>query len=224
MNEEMMKDLEKERLKRDYFLGRKRDLFERQTQLANLIPKLIFPMIFMLIAMMLLEPAKNLMSQYERILAAEADGMERIPELRKQITILEKQLANLSSSSIEQRLASIEKSIEVGDVDIDEVKTFQQLRSDFEILKTYMFSDPEDLVKLKTLQRDYQEVSSSIENFVEKDVVEREISFLNNMFYTVLGFLGILISIAGGSWWATSKKLKAINTEELNKASQQDAA
>ncbi|WHI46948.1 hypothetical protein [Microbulbifer sp. VAAF005] len=140
MKEEIVMDLEKERFKREYFLGRKRDLFERQTLLANLLPKLIFPMIFMLIAMMLLEPSKNLMLQYERILAAEADGMERIPELRKQITILEKQLANLSSSSVEQRLANIERSIEVGDVDVDEVKTFQQLRSDFEILKTYLIT------------------------------------------------------------------------------------
>ncbi|MFT4757487.1 MAG: hypothetical protein ACI91R_002141, partial [Vicingaceae bacterium] len=117
----------------------------------------------------------------------------------------------------------IEKSISAGDVDIDEVATLQQLKADFEIMKTYMFSDPEDLVKLKTLQRDYQEMSSNIDGFVEKDIVDREIGYLNNMFYTVLGFLGLLISIAGGSWWSTSRKLKALNSEELNKQSQSDS-
>ncbi len=200
-------------MEKDLFLSRKRAIYERQLQMINLLPKLIFPMIFMLIAMMLLEPAKNLMSQYERILAAEASGMERLPELKKQISVLEKQLATLTSQSIETRLSFIEKSIAVGDVDVDEVATLQKLKSDFEILKSYMFSDPEDLVKLKTLQRDYQEISNSIDDYVHKDVVEREISYLNNMFYTVLGFLGILISIAGGSWYSTARKLRAMNNE-----------
>ncbi|MEI8640212.1 hypothetical protein P4S68_00310 [Pseudoalteromonas sp. Hal099] len=216
MQERMMSDREREMMERDLFLSRKRAIYERQLQMVNLLPKLIFPMIFMLIAMMLLEPAKNLMSQYERILAAEASGMERLPELKKQISVLEKQLATLTSQSIESRLSIIEKSIAVGDVDVDEVATLQKLKSDFEILKSYMFSDPEDLVKLKTLQRDYQEISSSINDYVHKDVVEREISYLNNMFYTVLGFLGILISIAGGSWYSTARKLKAMNNESGN--------
>lgn len=208
-----MSDKEREMMEKDLFLSRKRAIYERQLQMINLLPKLIFPMIFMLIAMMLLEPAKNLMSQYERILAAEASGMERLPELKKQISVLEKQLATLTSQSIETRLSFIEKSIAVGDVDVDEVATLQKLKSDFEILKSYMFSDPEDLVKLKTLQRDYQEISNSIDDYVHKDVVEREISYLNNMFYTVLGFLGILISIAGGSWYSTARKLRAMNNE-----------
>jgi hypothetical protein len=191
--------------------------------MVTLLPKFITLMVLLFIVMMLLEPTRNLMSQYERILSAEAEGMERLPELRKQITTLEKQLVNLSSSSIENRLSKIEKSISAGDVDIDEVATLQQLKADFEIMKTYMFSDPEDLVKLKTLQRDYQEMSSNIDGFVEKDIVDREIGYLNNMFYTVLGFLGLLISIAGGSWWSTSRKLKALNSEELNKQSQSDS-
>jgi len=216
MLERMMSDKEREMMERDMYLSRKRAIIDRQFQMINLLPKLFFPMILLLIAMMLLEPAKNLMSQYERILAAEAAGMERLPELRKQIGVLEKQLATLSSQSIESRLSTIERSIAVGDVDVDEVATLQKLKADFEILKSYMFSDPEDLVKLKTLQRDYQEISGSIDDYVHKDVVERELNYLNNMFYTVLGFLGILISIAGGSWYSTAKKLKSMNNEPSN--------
>lgn len=144
----------------------------------------------------------------------EASGMERIPELRKQIAILEKQLVALSSKSIESRLGTIEKSIAVGDIDVNEVATLQQLKSDFDVLKSYMFNDPEDLVKLKTLQRDYKELKGGINEYVHKDVVEREISFLTNLFYTVLAFLGILISIVGTSWYSTAKKLRNINSED----------
>ena len=214
MSDRMYEEIEREKLQREYYLSRKRDIFERQASIINLMPKLMVPMIFMLIAMMLLEPAQSLIVQYERILTAEANGMERIPELRKEIKILEKQIASLSSKSIENRLGKIEQSIAIGEIDSEQLTTLSELRKDFEILKSYMFSDPKDLVELKTLQRDYKEIAESVGQYVQKDVVDREISFLNNMFYTVLGFLGILISIAGGSWWSTSKKLKAINTEE----------
>lgn len=213
MQERMMSDREKELMDRDMYLSRKRTFIDRQFQVMNLFPKVLIPLMLILMVMMLLEPTKNLMSQYEKILAAEAAGMERLPELRKQISVLEKQLATLSSQSIENRLSTIEKSIAVGDIDVDEVATLQKLKADFETLKSYMFSDPEDLVKLKTLQRDYQEISGSIGDYVHKDVVERELSYLNNMFYTVLAFLGILISIAGGSWYSTAKKLKSMNND-----------
>jgi hypothetical protein len=213
MQERMMSDRERVLIERDMYLSSKRSMLERQTIIVNLMPKLLIPIVFMLVAITLLDPAKNLMSQYERILTAEANGMERIPDLKKQITILEIQLAKLTSQSIESRLSNIEKSIAIGDVDVEEIATLQGLKADFEILKSYMFSDPEDLVKLKTLQRDYQEISRDIESYVHKDIVEREISYLTNMFYTVLAFLGILISIAGGSWYSTAKKLKTINND-----------
>ncbi len=213
MQERMLRDEERHMIERDMYLSRKRSMFERQTRVINLLPKLFIPMVLMLVAMTLLDPIKNIMSQYERILSAEASGMERIPDLKKQISLLEKQVASLSSESIESRLSTIEKSISVGDVDVDEVATLQELKADFTILKSYMFSDPEDLVKLKTLQRDYQEISRDIESYVHKDTVEREINYLTNMFYTVLAFLGILISIVGGSWFTTSKKLKTMINE-----------
>ena len=216
MQERMMSDKERylmERMQKDAYLLKRKDLFERQERMFNILPKLLVPMIFMFIVMMLVEPAQKLMTQYERILAAEASGMERLPELRKQIDVLEKQLVTLSSQSIESRLSTIEKSIEVGDIDVTEVATLQKLKSDFEVLNSYMFTDPKDLVELKTLQRDYKELKASISDYVHKDVVEREISFLTNLFYTVLAFLGILISIVGTSWYTTTKKLKNLNSE-----------
>jgi hypothetical protein len=213
MQERMMSDKERYLMEKDTYLYKRRDIFERQEKMFNMLPKLLIPMIFMFVVMMLVEPAQKLMTQYERILAAEASGMERMPDLRKQIDVLEKQMVSLSSKSIESRLNTIEKSIAVGDIDVAEVATLQELKSDFEVLKTYMFTNPEDLVKLKTLQRDYKELKSSMPNYIHKDVVERELSFLTNLFYTVLAFLGILISIVGTSWYSTTKKLKNINSE-----------
>jgi cell division protein FtsB len=217
MQERMMSDKEKslmEMQERQMYISKRTEFAEREKRMFNMITTMLVPMLFIIIFVWFGEPAKNLMIQYERILSAEASGMERIPELKKQISILEKQLATLTNQSIESRLATIEKSIAIGDVDVSEIATLQNLKVDFDVLKSYMFSDPEDLVKLKTLQRDYQEISGDIQNYVHKDVVDREISFLTNLFYTVLGFLGILISIVGTSWYSTTKKLKSMNGDE----------
>lgn len=145
--------------------------------------------------------------------------MEKIPDLRREITVLEKQIATLSTVSIESRLKSIETAIKAGDIDTGQIATLQELKSEFEILKTYMFNDPEGLVQLKTLQRDYGELVDSKNSYMSKDEIRREIGFLTNMFYTVLGFLGLLISIAGGSWWFTSRKIKNLNDADESQTS-----
>ncbi|HGF7203423.1 TPA: hypothetical protein AB5D93_003419, partial [Vibrio cholerae] len=190
-------------------LGYSRHIFERQSLLMSMMLKMSLFALVVFIGIELSKPIGGILNQYERILAAEASGMERLPQLRKQIETLEKQMASLSSSSLENRLNTIEKAINTGDLSVEEIATLQQLKSDLQILKTYMFEDPEDLVKLKTLQRDYSELLSNQRAFMKEADIMREISFLQNMFYTMLGLFGILVSLVGGSWWFMSKKAKS---------------
>ena len=146
MTEHMNEDRDRREQERDLYFSRRNYIVERQKKIIDSIPNLITPIILIIIAIMILEPAKNVMSEYSLLLAAETSGMERIPELQKQIGVLEKQLAALTNQSIESRLSVIEKSIAVGDLDIDEVATLQNLKANFDILKSYMFSNPEDLI------------------------------------------------------------------------------
>lgn len=193
----------------EHKLGYRRHIFERQSLLMSMMIKMSVIALVVFIGIELSKPIGGILNQYERILAAEASGMERLPQLRKQIETLEKQMASLSSSSLENRLNTIEKAINTGDLSVEEIATLQQLKSDLQILKTYMFEDPEDLVKLKTLQRDYSELLSNQSAFMKEADIMREISFLQNMFYTMLGLFGILVSLVGGSWWFMSKKAKS---------------
>lgn len=36
----------------------------------------------------------------------------------------------------------------------------------------------------------------------------REVGFLQNMFYTVIGLFGILVSLVGGSWLFAARRVK----------------
>lgn len=183
-------------------------MIERQLMIMPVFFKLILMMAVVMVILSASKPLGGILNQYERILSAEASGMERLPQLKRQIEILEKQMVSLSSSSIEARLKAIEKAINTGELSVEEISTLQQLSNDFQTLKSYMFDNPEDLVKLKTLQRDYSELVRSKDNYMTSSEVMREISFLQNMFYTILGLFGILVSLVGGSWWFSVRREK----------------
>jgi len=183
-------------------------MIERQLMIMPVFFKLILMMAVVMVILSASKPLGGILNQYERILSAEASGMERLPQLKRQIEILEKQMVSLSSSSIETRLKAIEKAINTGELSVEEISTLQQLSNDFQTLKSYMFDNPEDLVKLKTLQRDYSELVRSKDNYMTSSEVMREISFLQNMFYTILGLFGILVSLVGGSWWFSVRREK----------------
>jgi hypothetical protein len=144
-----------------YEMAHRNSIFERQSMLMSVMLKMTILAFSIFFIMIVSKPIGGILNQYERILAAEASGMERLPQLRKQIETVEKQMAALSTSSIESRLTTIEKAIKTGDLSVDEIATLQELLADFQVLRTYMFEDPEDLVKLKTLQRDYSELLAS---------------------------------------------------------------
>ena len=90
MTEHMNEDRDRREQERDLYFSRRNYIVERQKKIIDSIPNLITPIILIIIAIMILEPAKNVMSEYSLLLAAETSGMERIPELQKQIGVLEK--------------------------------------------------------------------------------------------------------------------------------------
>ena len=156
-------------------------------------------------------PDKGILEKYEQKISAEVDGMQQIPSLRKEIAILQKQLTALTTESIESRLHIIEENIRVGKIKPSDVKATQDLSHDLQILKTYMFRDPEELLELKQLQRNYQDLKNQSDKYIEKDDVMREVSFLNNLFFSSIGLFGLLLAVMGGSWLQSNKKLKIMD-------------
>ena len=108
-----------------YEMEHRKSLFERQSMLMSLMLKMIALAALFFLLLSASKPIEGILIQYERILAAEASGMERLPQLKKQIETLEKQMAALSTSSIESRLNKIEKAIQTGDLSIDDIGQFR---------------------------------------------------------------------------------------------------
>ncbi len=190
---------------------------ERQRYMMTmLLAMLRFMSVFILVYLLFIiaVPVRTILSRYADILSAQAEGMRRIPDIEKQLNTLETRLSGLTTQSIETRLGTLEQAIRAGQIKPEDVATVQDLRRDLDSLKTYMFQDPRELVELRQLQRNYQEVRDKQDKLITKDEVMREVSFLQNMFYASTTLFGLLLAGIGGSWWLGSRKLSKM--ERLN--------
>ena len=197
--------------------SRNRESFaERQRWMFTQVFRMM-PFIILLYCLMFFAPAiQGILEEYESILASEAEGMQRLPDLRKQISTLEAQLASLTTKSIETRLSTIETAIRTGSVKPEDIATVQELKEELDVLKTYMFRDPEELVELKQLQKNYQEIRETQDRLITREEVRREVDFMNNLFYTSISLFALLLAIIGGSWWTSTRRVKQ---EEMNQRS-----
>ena len=196
----------------DYFRGRD-PFIERQRWMFTQVFRMM-PFIILLYCFVFFAPAiRGILEEYESILASEAEGMQRLPDLRKQISTLEAQLASLTTKSIETRLSTIETAVRVGSVKPDDIATVQELKEELDVLKTYMFRDPRELVELKELQKNYQEIRENQDRLITKDEAYREIKFTNNLFYASIGLFALLLAVMGGSWIST-RRMKRVGMSQ----------
>ncbi len=165
-------------------------------------------------------PIKNILNAKHEIMQAEVVGYKKIPNLDLKIATIEKQMVALTTENIEARLHKIETAIKAGEVKTEDLKSLQQLRDDFAVMKTYMFADPDQLVELKSLQRDYADLHDALQKLMNKEDILREIDSVRNLFYATLGACGILVSIFAGAWFvAFRQRTKFIQVDNA----QQDA-
>jgi hypothetical protein len=181
---------------------------ERQKWTLNLMVKMMTVLFITYFVLIFTPYVTGILEEYESILASEAEGMQRLPELKKQIQTIEKQLSALTTKSIENRLHVIEQAIKVGSIKPEEIATVQELKEDITILKTYMFRDPSELVELKQLQKNYQEIREDQDKLITEEDALREINFVKNLFYASMSFFGLFLAAMGASWWVISRKSK----------------
>jgi len=135
------------------------------------------------------------------MVAAQAAGLKVIPDLEAKIADLDKRTKTLTSQEIDSRLTRIETAIRVGQVSPSQLASLQQLRQDFDSLKTFMFARPEQLVEFRTLQRDYLELKEASKNIMPRQDMLRELESTKTLFYWNLAVFGVLASIFAGAWF-----------------------
>jgi hypothetical protein len=205
---------------RDYFEFR--TLRTRQLMNAMLI---FYPVVALMVFFIFFAwpPIRNLMQAKHEIMIAQAKGLNFLPELESKLNALEKRTAALTSENIDNRLIKIEKAIKIGEIKPQEIASLQEIRDDLSKLKTFMFSDPEHMVELRALQKDYLDLKSAAEKMMRKDDILREIDSVRNLFYATLAICGVLVSIFAGAWFiALKKSIRPMEEKPPNKSIEDD--
>ena len=183
-------------------------IFMTRTMFLMMLMILLMSVVF---SIMRLTPYfTSILEAKHEMMKAQAEGLKQIPDIESKIADLEKRTQTLTSENIETRLKKIETAIRVGEVKPENLSTLQDLRDDFEVLKSYMFSDPEQLVEFRTLQKDYQELKQSQDKIMPKEDILREIGNIRGLLYWLLGIFGILTTIFGGSWFTALRQARRV--------------
>jgi len=183
-----------------YEQARMHDLYRSRRRTLILGPIMFSFVLFTLYCLFYFgPPVQGILNRYEQILNAQVEGMQKIPDLQNRLTKLESELNLLTTESVDARLKNIEQSIHVGRVKPGDVASLNDLKNEFQQLKTYMFRDPGELVELKELQSNYRKLAESQNQFATKESVQTEIAGIHSIFSILYVMIGIIFTILFGS-------------------------
>lgn len=165
-----------------------------------------FIMLIAFCVISLVPPIQGILNKKEQVIAAQLEGMKKIPDLEKNILRLESQLAILSSESVGARLDKLESLTSNGKLSVEQVRTVSQLNQDLAIVKGYMFKDLGSVVELKELQNNYGKMVADQGNYATKESLNSQISYLQWALGLSLTFFGLLFTVAFGSWWFVGRR------------------
>ena len=156
---------------------------------------------------------RSILQHKDKLLEAQLQGMQAIPDIQSKIASLNDQTKVLSTTSIENRLQTIEAAMKVGGVKPEQIATIEDMRKDLDTLKSYMFSDPKALVDLKQLEKDYGDLNASLKNCPTKSDLEARINTTNNLLYLSWAFVGIAFTfliLFGPRIWGRGKQIPTV--------------
>ncbi len=150
---------------------------------------------FLYIVVYFSTPIHGILEKQEEILAAQVNGMKKIPILEEKLIDLDSKLNILTTKSIETRLCNIENAINSGKLNLGEISNFIKVQNEVQELKTYMFRDPKELVELKQLQSNYHILKESTEKYITHSECTDAVDSVRNLLFISLTFLGIIFTI-----------------------------
>jgi hypothetical protein len=80
---------------------------------------------------------RSILLHKDKLLEAQIQGMQAIPDIQAKIAGLNDQMKVLSTTSIENRLQTIEAAMKVGDVKPEQIATIEDMRKDIDTLHSH---------------------------------------------------------------------------------------
>lgn len=196
-------------------------IHKRRGQTLTFLLGYFLVFIFAFSVILLVPPIQGILNKKELILAAELEGMKKIPDLESALLKLEGQLRLLNSDSVGARLDKLESLTNSQSFSGSQVRTLAQLNQDLSSLKSYMFKDARELVDFKEMQSNYSKLASEQSQYATKEAMSTQIANLQWVLGLSLTFFGLLFTVVFGSWWFVGRRAQPepVPTRPIRKGS-----
>ena len=192
-------------------------MMEPQLLMMNLMVQVVkvTAVLAVLYALILtLSPLRSILDSYALRLSLETRGLEVLPDLEDRISLLDQRIKALTPADVEFRLSKIERAIQVGEVQPEDLVALQEMRDDMAVLKSNVFADPQQVIEFKELQSEYKKLTAGLERTMDEDDIERELSFIRNLYYATLALGSILVGLISIFWFAGGRQAREVGAED----------
>lgn len=148
----------------------------------------------------LLFQARGFLDRFETKLTAEAGGENRLQAINRQVDALQGKFNGLLAESVETRLKTLEKSVESGKVGPEDLRVFEELKSDLQRLENYAETSGPALFDYAQHEHSrYHRVPDAKQPVGNRDLLDQVLE-LKSLFYFCFVLLVTSTLFAAGFW------------------------
>lgn len=132
----------------------------------------------------------------------------RLRQYHRQMEVLEEKMAGYIADSVETKLHNIEQRVSAGSVGNDEIRQFEELKSELQLLQRYTVG--KDGAVTDSARRDHprlQPIPGSRIEPVQTEVLG-ELVQLKYLLYMGIASCGMMAMLVGGYWWQNEQRLR----------------
>lgn len=149
----------------------------------------------------LLESAQIADRVQNRFAGVESGDAQRIRQYNRRLDRLEERMTAFIADSVENRLRTLEKNVESGNVGAGEIGAVQELKNEVKLLETYSAGKSGDLTDPARMDHPRFRPTPGSEQAASLAGMVDEVAKLKTLLYLGLGSCGAGLLAIGGYWW-----------------------
>jgi len=130
----------------------------------------------------------------------------------EQFESLQDRMTGFIAGSVETKLRMLEHSVASGTVGAQEIRTFEELKSELKLLETYAAGKVGNALDQSRFEHQRFQVSPGSSQSVSDGDLMRELSQLKNLFYFGIASCGVIAGLIGGYWWQHNAREKRLQS------------
>lgn len=129
-------------------------------------------------------------------------SINKLPALQKELSQIELRMNALQNSEIGKRLNTIEKALEIGELNESQIRDINVLHEEVTKINSYISDDVSKVLEIKEIIKKVPEIDQVKLKISEFEILKNDLS---NFRTTVYLLVGVLFTMFFGTWFFTGR-------------------